>query len=360
MATFKIKNMRKTVFIFAAFFLFAVSCKKESVETTTLSGLWPSKFEFHTDDGEINRLYVMKNTKGMEITVINIGARIVSVTLPDKAGNNRNVVLGYDSIAPYLQLGDYFGAAVGRYANRIADGTFELDRVTYRVRQNEGKNILHGGPRGFFSRYFTVEQPNEQSLVCSYLSKAGEEGFPGNLNVKITYTLTDENAIIIDYEATTDQATLVNLTNHSYFNLSGATANTVGDQSLYIDAATYTPTRDDLITTGEIAQVQGTPLDYTTLRPIEVDYVYDLNYVLNKPGDITNLAAKVVSSSTGINMEVYTTEPGIQLYIDKLRPSICLETQHFPDSPHHPNFPTTILRIDSVFNSKTIYKFGIE
>jgi aldose 1-epimerase len=358
--TFKIKNMKKTVFIFIALCLLTVSCKKEPVETVTLSGLWPSNFEFRTDKGEINRLYVMKNTKGMEVTVINIGARIVSVMLPDKAGNNQNVVLGYDSIKPYLKLGDYFGAIVGRYANRIADGTFELDRVTYYVRQNEGKNILHGGPQGFFSRYFTIEQPDDQSLICSYFSKAGEEGFPGNLKVKVTYTLTDENAITIDYEATTDQATFVNLTNHAYFNLSGATANTVGDQSLFIDASTYTPTREDLITTGEIAKVESTPLDYTILRPIDVDYPYDLNYVLNNPGDITNLAAKLTSASTGINMEVYTTEPGIQLYIDKARPSLCLETQHFPDSPHHPNFPTTILRVDSVYNSKTIYKFGLE
>jgi aldose 1-epimerase len=352
--------MRTTTFIFVISCLLAISCKKESVETATLSGLWPSKFEIRTNEGEINRLYVMRNAKGMEVTVINIGARIVSAVLPDKAGNNRNVVLGYDSINPYLQLGDYFGAIVGRYANRIADGTFELDRVTYRVRQNEGKNILHGGPRGFFSRYFTIEQPSEQSLICSYFSKAGEEGFPGNLKVKVTYTLTDENAIAIDYEATTDRATLINLTNHAYFNISGATTNTVGDQSLFIDAFTYTPTREDLITTGEIAKVEGTPLDYTTLRPIDIDYPYDLNYVLNKPGDITNLAAKVVSSSTGIKMEVYTTEPGIQLYIDKERPSLCLETQHFPDSPHHPDFPTTVLRADSVYNSQTIYKFGVE
>jgi aldose 1-epimerase len=352
--------MKRLVFILAAFCLLAASCKKESPETATASGLWPSKFEFRTDDGQINRLYVMKNTKGMEVTVINIGARIVSVTLPDKDGSNRNVVLGYDSIEPYLQLGDYFGAIVGRYANRIADATFELDRVTYRLRQNEGKNILHGGTQGFFSRYFTIEQPDEQSLVCSYLSKAGEEGFPGNLNVKVTYTLTDENAINIDYEATTTQATHVNLTNHAYFNLLGADAGTVDGHSLYIDAATYTPTREDLITTGEIAKVEGTPLDYTTLSPIDVDYPYDMNYVLNKPGDITNLAAKLVGSSTGITMEIYTTEPGIQLYVDKARPSFCLETQHFPDSPHHPNFPTTILRVDSVFNSKTIYKFGVE
>ncbi|MDR0412539.1 MAG: galactose mutarotase [Dysgonamonadaceae bacterium] len=352
--------MRKTVFIIVSFCLLAVSCKKESAETATLSGLWPSKFEFRTDEGNVNRLYVMKNAKGMEVTVINTGARIVSATLPDRDGNNRNVVLGYDSIAPYLQLGDYFGAIVGRYANRIAGGTFELDRVTHRVRQNEGKNTLHGGVRGFASRYFAIEQPDGQTLICSYFSKAGEEGFPGNLKVRVTYTLSDENAFAIHYEATTDQATLVNLTNHAYFNLSGTDAGTVGDQSLFIDASAYTPTKEDLIPTGEIAKVKGTPLDYTTLRPIDVDYPYDLNYVLNTPGDMTRPAVKLVSSSTGVSMDIYTTEPGIQLYIDKERPSLCLEPQHFPDSPHHPGFPATILRVDSVYSSQTIYKFGVE
>ncbi|MDR0865574.1 MAG: galactose mutarotase [Candidatus Symbiothrix sp.] len=351
--------MKRILFVLAALCLLAVSCKKEVSETQTLSGLWPSKFEYSTENGETNRLYTMKNAKGMEVTVINIGARIVSIVVPDKDGNGQNVVLGYDSIEPYLQLNNYFGAVVGRYANRIADGTVELDRVTYRLRQNNGKNTLHGGPRGFSTQYFTIEQPNTQSVVCSYFSKAGEEGFPGSLNLTVTYTLTDDNALDIDYQATTNQATYVNFTNHSYFNLAGATSKSIEGQQLYIDASSYTPVNENKIPTGEIAKVQGTPFDYTILRPMDVNYQYDINYVLNaRENDAP--AAKAVSPSTGIRMEVYTTEPGLQFYTDKSQPSFCLETQHFPDSPHQANFPTTILRVDSVFNSKTVYKFGVE
>jgi aldose 1-epimerase len=350
--------MKKIVFVFAALCLLFVSCGKKVVETETLSGLLPSNFEYTTEDGDVNHLYVMKNAQGMEVTVINIGARIVSLVVPDKDGSNRNVVLGFDSIAPYLQLKNFYGAIVGRYANRIADGAFELDRVTYRIRTNEGKNQLHGGPRGFYARYFTIEQPAEQSLVCSYFSKDGEEGFPGNLKLTVTYTLTDDNALGIDYQATTDRATYINVSNHAYFNLSGADANTIAGQQLYINASNYTPVREDLIPTGEIAKVEPV-LDYTTLRPVNADYPYDLNYVLDYPGNIDTLAAKVVSPTTGLSMEIYTTEPGIQFYNDRRRPAICLETQHFPDSPHHPDFPSTILRIDSVFNSKTIYKFQV-
>ncbi len=302
----------------------------------------------------------MKNINGMEVTVINIGARITSIMVPDKAGNLQNVVVGFDSIQPYLDLKNSYGAIIGRYANRIANGTFILDRVTYHLRQNDGKNTLHGGPRGFKTRYFSIEQPNEHSLICSYFSKDGEEGFPGNLNLTITYTLTNDNAIDINYEATTDRATVVNFTNHSFFNLSGKESKTLEDHQLYIDASNYTPTGDGLIPTGEISPVKGTALDFTTQRVIDANYTYDLNYAVNHPEDISNLMAKLISYSTGISMEVYSTEPGLQLYVKKEDPSICLETQHFPDSPNHSNFPTTILRVDSVFNSKTIYKFGIE
>jgi aldose 1-epimerase len=352
--------MKKCLFMFIAMSLFTVSCKKRTVETQTLSGLWPSKFIYHTEEGDTNRLYIMTNAKGMEVAVINIGARIVSVMVPDKAGNLQNVVIGYDSIEPYLKLSDYHGAIIGRYANRIAGETVMLDRVSYRLRLNEGKNMLHGGPRGFSTQYFNIEQANGQTLVCTYFSKAGEEGFPGNLNVTVTYTLTEDNAICIDYRATTNPATFINLTNHSYFNLSGATAGTLEGHQLFIDASTYTPTREDLIPTGVLAKVKGSPLDYTTLRPLNTQYPYDLNYVLNKPGKVKNLAAKAISASTGISMEVYTTEPGVQFYLDRSNPSFCLETQHFPDSPNRPNFPSTILRVDSVFNSQTVYKFGIE
>ena len=350
--------MKKTILLFVTICLAVVSCEKKE-ETPTLSGLLPSKFEYRTEKGEVNRLYVIKNSQGMEITIINIGARIVSILAPDKEGVPQNVVLGYDSIQPYLNLKNYYGAIIGRYANRIADGAFLLDRVNYRIRTNEGKNQLHGGPRGFSTCYFTIEQPDEQSVVCSYFSKDGEEGFPGDMKLTVTYTLSDDNALQIDYHAITNRATPINVTNHAYFNLSGKDAGTIDDHQLYIDASKYTPVREDLIPTGEIKKVSGL-LDFTTLRPLDLSYQYDLNYVLNRPGDIDNLAAELYSSTTGIGMEVYTTEPGVQLYDDKQNPSICLETQHFPDSPHNPHFPTAVLRVDSVFNSQTIYKFVVK
>ncbi|GHT74382.1 aldose 1-epimerase [Bacteroidia bacterium] len=353
--------MKKNVFVLVAISLLIASCgKKEVAETATESGLLPSKFEYVTEKGDTNHLYVMKNADGMEVTVINIGARIVSLIVPDNGGTMRNVVLGYDSIQPYLQLKDYYGAIVGRYANRIADGTFVLDRVTHRVRQNEGKNLLHGGPNGFSTRFFTIEQPDEQTLICSYFSKDGEEGFPGNLKLTVTYTLRDDNALEVNYKATTDRATVLNVSNHAYFNLSGKDATVTADHLLYINAAQYTPTREDLIPTGKIEKVKNTPLDYSSLVALNTEYPYDLNYVLNHPGEIDTVAAKVVSMSTGIEMDIYTTEPGMQFYLErKTRPSLVLEPQHFPDSPNHPNFPSTILRVDSVFNSQTIYKFGI-
>jgi aldose 1-epimerase len=349
--------MKKTILVLATLCIALISCGKKEMEKPTLSGLLPSKFEYTTEDGETNRLYVIKNQGGMEVTVINLGARIVSILAPDKDGGKRNVTLGYDSIQPYLQPKNFFGAIIGRYANRIADGSFELDRVTYRIRTNEGKNQLHGGPRGFYTRYFAIEQPNEQSLICSYLSKVDAlEGYPGNLKLTVTYTLTDDNALQIDYQATTDRATPINVTNHAYFNLSGADANALEDHQLYIDASKYTPVREDLIPTGEIKPVESL-IDFTTPRPLDLSYQYDLNYVLNHPGNIHVLAAELYSTTSGIGMEVYTTEPGLQFYDDKAQPSICLETQHFPDSPHYPQFPTTVLRVDSVFNSQTIYKF---
>ncbi|MDR0541447.1 MAG: galactose mutarotase [Dysgonamonadaceae bacterium] len=350
--------MKNKILILAASLLIVTTACKKETETPTISGLLPSKFSY-VEDGQENKLYVIRNDKGMEATVINIGARIVSITAPDKNGNPTNVVTSFDNIQPFLELKDYHGAIVGRYANRIGDGKFQLDRVNYQVRTNEGNNQLHGGPRGFGRCFFTIEQPSEQQLVCTYLSKHLEEGYPGNLNLTVTYTLTDDNTLNIDYQATTDQATVINVSNHAYFNLSGSEENVFENHKLYIDAAKYTPTREDLIPTGEIAPVTAV-LDMTTPRTIDPDFQYDLNYVLNHPGDINNLAGKLQCTTTGIGMEIYTTEPGLQFYNDKKRPSYVLETQHFPDSPNQPEFPTTVLRVDSVFNSRTIYKFTAE
>jgi len=381
--------MKKIIFILTVFIL-SVSCttKKETKEQPTDSGLYPSKFVMTTDEGNTTHLYTLKNANGMEVCVTNIGGRIVSIWVPDKNGNFQDVVLGFDSIQPYIPFSTNFGAIIGRYGNRIAKGQFTLsNRAKYRLRQNDGQNTLHGGVRGFHTRFFDIEQPDTATLICSYLSKNTEEGFPGDMTVKVTYKLTNDNALHINYEAKSNQLTVVNLTNHSYFNLSGNPRNTILDHILYLNANAYTPTNNELIPTGKIEKVAGTPLDFTkpkaignnindsTFEAIKVGKGYDHNFVLNKPGDINTVAAKVVSPSNGITMEVYTTEPGIQVYTGNFlngsvvgkkgiaynfRTAVCLETQHFPDSPNQPNFPSTELHPDSVYITKTIYKFGVE
>ena len=380
--------MKKIIFILTVFAL-SVSCgTKETKEQPTDSGLYPSNFAKNLESGKATQLYVLKNANGMEVCVTNIGGRIVTIWVPDKNGNFRDVVLGFDNIEPYIPVTTNFGAIIGRYGNRIANGKLTLtNRATYTLRQNNGKNTLHGGPRGFHSQFFDIEQPNDLTLVCTYLSKNMEEGFPGNLRVTVTYKLTNDNALDISYEATTDVLTVVNLTNHSYFNLSGNPENTILDHLLYLNADAYTPTNDELIPTGKIEKVAKTPLDFskltaigdrindTSFEAIKLGNGYDHNFVLNTNGDINALAAKVVVPSTGIAMEVYTTEPGIQIYTGnfldgtsvgkkeiayKFRTAICLETQHYPDSPNQPNFPSTELRPDAVYNSRTIYKFGVE
>jgi aldose 1-epimerase len=381
--------MRKILFILAVFAL-CVSCstKKETKEQPTESGLYPSKFETKTEAGDSTHLYTLRNAKGMEVCVTNIGGRIVSIWVPDKNGNFQDVVLGFDSIQPYIPITTNFGAIIGRYGNRIAGGKFMLsNRVTYTLRQNNGKNTLHGGPRGFHTCFFDITQPDSSEVVCKYLSKDGEEGFPGNLDVTVTYALKDDNSLTIIYEAKSDQLTTVNLTNHTYFNLSGDPKNTVLDNQLYLNADAFTPTNNELIPTGKIEKVARTPLDFTkpatigsrindsTFEAIKFGGGYDHNFVLNNPGNIHALAAKAVSPISGIALEVYTTEPGIQVYTGNFldgsnvgkkgiayqrRTALCLETQHFPDSPNHPNFPSTELWPDSLYKSETIYKFSVE
>ena len=386
--------MKRNIFILAAFAILLVSCGKKSADsTTTASGLQASKFEKTLEDGNVTHLYTIKNANGMEVCATNIGGRIVSIWVPDKSGNFRDVVLGFDNIEPYLSLKQNFGAIIGRYANRIAGGKMTLgNRATYRLNQNEGNNTLHGGLHGFHTRYFNIEQPDSATLICKYLSKNNEEGFPGDMLVTVTYSLTNDNALNIDYTAQANQSTVVNLTNHSYFNLSGDPNNTILDHTLFIDADQYTPTDSELIPieitrSGIRTLITGTPLDFTTPKVIgaqindttfealQFGAGYDQNFVLNKPGDINKLAAKLVCPATGIALEVYTTEPGIQFYsgnrldgtnIGKkeiaynARTAICLETQHFPNSPNIPSFPTTSLLPDNVFQSKTIYKFSVE
>jgi aldose 1-epimerase len=380
-------GFRGVFFLFAIIALTMVSCGKKEVEQTTASGLYPSKFETVTEDGKATHLYTLKNAKGMEVNVTNIGGRIVSIWVPDKDGNYQDVVLGFDNIEQYIPVNTNFGALIGRYGNRIAGAQITLSNTaTYKIRQNDGKNTLHGGSRGFHTRYFDIEQPNSQNVVCKYLSKNLEEGFPGDLTVIVTYTLTDDNALSIDYSATTNILTVVNLTNHSYFNLSGDPNNTILDHVLYLNADAYTPTNEELIPTGKLESVAKTPMDFktptaigdrindTSFEAIKLGNGYDHNYVLNYPGKINEVAAKVYAPSTGITMEVYTTEPGIQIYtgnfldgsqtgkkgtVYKQRTALCLETQHFPDSPHQKLFPSTELHPDSTYHTQTIYKFGV-
>ncbi|MCL1938146.1 MAG: galactose mutarotase [Candidatus Azobacteroides sp.] len=337
-------------------------------------------------DGKPVELFILRNQKGMEMSVINYGAKIVSLLVPDQRGQVKDVVLGKNSIEEYLNDQEpYFGAICGRTANRIADGRFTLEGVEYVLVQNNAPNSLHGGPKGFHAVVWDAYQPDEQTLQLSYLSKEGEEGFPGNLKVKVVYRLTEENALEIDYEAATDKTTLVNLTNHAYFNLSGEGDPSIEDHVLQIQADSYLPINAVAIPLGNPEKVAGTPFDLRSPHAIgeqigEDDTQllygkgYDHNFVLN-PGDMAlNWAAKVVSPKTGIEMDIYTTEPGIQLYtgnfldgsftgknghIYPFRSAFCLETQHFPDSIHHPDYPETILRPGETFRSKTVYAFTV-
>ena len=347
----------------------------------TKSGLLPSAFNRQVN-GKENNLYVLENANGMEVCVMNYGARILSVLVPDKNGNMQDVVLGFDNIDSFLNSKTDFGAAIGRYGNRVAKGKFTLDGNNYQLTINNGENSLHGGTTGFQYQMFDITQLDATTLECRYLSPDGDNGYPGNLKVKITYKLTDDNAVDISYEAETDKPTIVNLTNHSYFNLSGNPKNTMLDHVLCIDADSYVPVNENLIPLGQLEKVQGTPLDFTTPTAIgeriDADFVqlkigsgYDHTWVFNKPG-VSNLGCKVTCPSTGIVMEVYTSEPGVQLYTGNFldgtsvgkkgiaynrRTALCLETQHYPDSPNQPAFPSTTLRPGEKYTSRCIYKF---
>lgn len=354
-------------------------------EKTTLSGLKQSDFVSEAD-GKPTALYVLKNKQGAEACVTNWGGRLVSVMVPDKEGKMTDVVLGYDRIADYLASDGNFGALIGRYGNRIKEGKFTLDEVTYELPHNDNGHCLHGGPLGYHARVWEATQPDAQSVVLTRISADGEDGFPGNLDMKVTYTLTDDNAVDIRYEATTDKPTVVNLTNHSYFNLSGVPGSDVLDQVVMINADRYTPVDSLLIPTSELAPVAETPLDFRQPTAIGArigepfDQLvkgrgYDLNWVLNTGGDIHTLAAKAYSPTSGIALEVYTNEPGIQFYTGNFmtgqdkgkhgvvyphRGAFCLETQHYPDSPNIPVFPSVVLRPGEKYLSRCIYKFTVE
>ena len=356
----------------------------EKREEATLSGLMKSDFVSEVE-GKPTALYVLKNKNGAEACITNYGGRLVSAMVPDKNGKMTDVVLGYDNIGQYVQSDGNYGALIGRYGNRINQGKFTLDDIEYTLPQNNGAHCLHGGPQGYHARMWDAKQLNDQALELTYLSKDGEAGFPGNLDIKVTYTLTDDNAVGIKYEATTDKKTVVNLTNHSYFNLSGVPGSDVLDQLVMINADNYTPVDSTLIPVG-ISPVDGTPLDLRTpvaigkqindpFQQLQFGRGYDLNWVLNTNGDKNVLAAKAYSPTSGIALEVYTNEPGIQFYTGNFmdgkdtgkhgvlyphRGALCLETQHYPDSPNHPDFPSVVLNPGEKYLSECIYKFTVE
>ena len=357
----------------------------EKKEALTLSGLKKSDFISEVE-GKPVALYVLKNKNGLEAAVTNYGGRLVSMMAPGKDGALKDVVLGYDKIADYLASPGNFGALIGRYGNRIANAEFTLAGAKYSLPGNNNGHCLHGGPQGYHTRVWDALQPDEQTLELTYFSADGEAGFPGNLNVKVIYTLTDDDAVDIRYEATTYKPTIVNLTHHSYFNLSGLPGSQITDQLIQINADAYTPVDATLIPTGILEPVEGSPLDLRTLIPIgaRIDEPfdqlrkgggYDHNWVLNTGGDINLPAARAVSEQSGIVLEVYTSEPGVQFYTGNAmsgkdvgkqgvtyphRGAFCLETQHYPDSPNQPDFPGVVLLPGQTYQSRCIYKFSVD
>jgi len=341
-----------------------------------------------TPDGKTADLYVLKNKNGMEVSITNYGGIVTSIKVPDRSGKMADVLLGHDTLEGYIADKVYFGATVGRYCNRIGHAEFSIDGTKYTLAKNNGDNTLHGGIKGFNKALWEakdVSKGGEPALELTYVSKDGEEGFPGNLTATVVYTLTSRNELKIDYSATTDKKTVVNLTNHSYFNLAGQGIGDILKTVLRIEADKITPVDSGLIPTGELKSVQGTPFDFRKPTAIgerinaddeqlKLGKGYDHNFVLikNRPNGLT-LAARAEEPASGRVLEVWTTEPGIQLYTGNFldgsihgkggiaysqRTAFCLETQHFPDSPNHPNFPSTLLTPRQRYHTTTIYKFS--
>lgn len=398
----KIKNLS----LIAATFAFAslASCNSSSSDketnsdstntmaTTNTAGtetspLIPDKKNFETTvDGKPTDLYVLKNHNGMEAAITNYGGRLVSLIVPDKNGKMTDVVVGFKSVQDYQNSTEpYFGATIGRYGNRIAKGKFSLDGKQYTLFTNNGSNTLHGGKKGYQYVVWNAKQLNDSTLQLSYLSKDMEEGFPGNLNIKVTYSLTGNNGFKCEYEATTDKKTVVNLTNHAFFNLNGEGSGTILNHTVQIYADKYTPIDTGLIPTGQLASVTGTPFDFTKPATIgsRIDENnvqlksgkgYDHNFVLNgtKVNGL-NHAATVIGDKSGIVMNVYTQEPGLQFYSgnfmlskntfsdgskDDFRTAFAMETQHYPDSPNQPSFPSTVLKPGDVYKTYSVYDFS--
>ena len=378
--------MKRIVFAVAAIALMFQACGKK--EEKTASGILRADFQTVINGSDSIDLWVLTNAAGAEVAITNFGGRIVSVMVPDKNGVMQDVVLGYDSISGYLGNPGDFGATIGRYANRINQGRFVLDGDTIQLPQNNFGHCLHGGPEGWQYKVFKqVRQPDAATLEMTLVSPDGDMNFPGTVTATVLFKLTDDNAIDIQYTATTDKKTIINMCNHSYFNLSGNPANSITDHVLYVNASRFTPVDSTFMTTGAIDSVKNTPMDFTVAKAIgaeinQYEYAqlkngngYDHNWVLDTNNDVAQLAAKLVSPVSGIALEVYTNEPGIQVYtgnfldgtltgkkgiVYQQRAAVCLETQHFPDSPNKADWPSVVLEPGQTYNSRVIYKFSVE
>lgn len=335
---------------------------------------------FGNYDGQEVKEFTITNASGSQVSILNYGGTVTKLLVPDRNGTMGDVVLGFDSFEGYLQKNDpYFGSLVGRYANRIANAKFTLDGKTYTLAGNNNGNSLHGGNKGFDKVIWTAEKLGDNSLKLTYQSKDGEEGYPGNLTAQVVYTLDSDNSFKLDYTATTDKATPVNLTSHCYFNLSAGRDSTILNHQLQIDADRYTPVDEKLIPTGKIANVRGTPMDFTSPKLIGRDISsvkggFDHNWVLNKQGNALEKVVSLYDSTSGRLMEVFTTEPGMQFYSGNFldgslqytkngqkyikHGALCLEAQHFPDSPNEPSFPNVILKPGETYRHTTVYKFS--
>ena len=381
--------MRKLLSIcVGAALLMAACAPKDQKAGLTASGLDPKNFE-NTYNGASTALYTLTNENGMEVCITNFGGRIVSIWVPDRDGNMRDVVLGFDKVEDYFPENNQtdFGASIGRYANRINQGQITLDGETYQLPQNNFGHCLHGGPTGWQYQVYDVVEADASHIKLCRVSPDGDNNFPGNVKAYVTYTLTEDNKIDIQYEATTDKTTVINMTNHSYFNLSGAPdTHRIVDDVLYVNASNFTPVDETYMTTGEIRPVAGTPFDYTTAHLISDNITaddeqvrfgngFDHNWVLDNNRDINVLAACLYNPANGIKLMVYTDEPGIQVYsgnfldgtvtgkkgiVYQQRTGICLETQKYPDTPNKPEWPSAVLRPGETYTSHCIFAFSVE
>lgn len=381
------KKVNLFVILAIAIIGITTSCaeKEPKVFTDAVEAIDAANFQTEIDGKKVD-LYTLVGENGIAMKVTNMGARIVALCVPDANAEPVDVVEGYDNIDDYINMPEnFFGAAIGRYGNRIANAKFSVDSVEYQLKNNDGINHLHGGPKGYFDVVWNAEMLGSSKIIFTYLSPDGEEGYPGNLEISMVYELTDDNTLKIEYAATTDKKTVCNLTHHSYFNLSGDGAATINDHVLMINADAITPVDKTLIPTGELASVEGTPFDFrkptaigdrVNAEDIQIGYGggYDHNWVLNQEEGV-NLAATVYSPVTNIQMDILTDQPGLQFYggnfIDgtltgktgskyQYRSAFCLETQHFPDSPNQPDFPTTTLNPDETYKHVCKYKFSIK